>query len=113
MRKSEIKFDIELDEQQIPHKIYWDATDNPNEGLSETKAIAINVWDQYHKGTLTLPLWTKDMEVHEMKRFYIEVIGGAADTIRNATGDDRMAGLIDELCVQLTKNLQEEMKEAK
>jgi gliding motility-associated protein GldC len=110
MRKTEIHFDIELDDKQVPNKIFWDATDNPNEGLSDSKAIAINVWDHYNKGTLSLPLWTKDMEVHEMKRFFIEVIGGAADTLRQATGDDAMANAIDELCVKLTKNLKEEMK---
>jgi gliding motility-associated protein GldC len=113
MKKTEINFQIELDDNAIPNKIFWDATDNPNEGLSDTKAIAINVWDHYHKGTLSLPLWTKDMEVHEMKRFYIEVIGGAADTLRNATGDTQMGDMIDELCVKLTKKLQEEMKAEK
>lgn len=112
MKKSEINFRIELDENSVPEKIFWDATDNPNEGLSDTRAISVNVWDHYHKGTLALPLWTKDMEVHEMKRFFIEVIGSSADTLRNATGDDKMANLIDQLCVTLTKNLQEEMKEA-
>jgi gliding motility-associated protein GldC len=112
MKKSEINFRIELDENSIPDKIFWDATDNPNEGLSDTRAISVNVWDHYHKGTLSLPLWTKDMEVHEMKRFFIEVIGSSADTLRNATGDDAMADSIDELCVKLTKKLQEEMKAA-
>jgi gliding motility-associated protein GldC len=110
MKKSEIHFDITLDENSIPDKIFWDATDNPNDGLNETKAIAINVWDNYHKGTLSLPLWTKDMEVHEMKRFYIEVIGSAGDTLRNATGDNKAADLIEELCIKLTKDLQAEMK---
>ena len=112
MKKSEIHFNIELDDNSIPDKIFWEATDNPNEGLSDTRAISINVWDHYHKGTLSLPLWTKDMEVHEMKRFFIETIGSSAETLRSATGDDKMADLIDELCVVLTKNLQAEMKEA-
>lgn len=110
MKKSEIYFKIELDEQNVPEKIFWEATDNPNEGLGDTKAISINVWDHYHKGTLCLPLWTKEMEVHEMKRFFIEVFGNSADTLRTATGDDKMADLIEQLCVTLTKNLQEEMK---
>ncbi len=112
MLKSEINFTINLDENRIPEKIFWDATDNPNEGLSDTKAICISVWDHYHKGTLSLPLWTKDMEVHEMKRFYIETIGSTADTLRTATGDNKMADLIDNVCVTLTKMLQEEMKAA-
>ena len=75
MKQSEINFQIQLDDQSIPEQISWSATDNPNEGIEETKAIFVAVWDHYHKGLLALPLWTKDMEVFDMKRFYIEVIG--------------------------------------
>lgn len=112
MRKSEINFSVELDDNNIPERIYWDATENPNEGLHDTKAIAIALWDHYHKGTMKIDLWTKDMEVHEMKRFYIEVLAGVADTIANATGDQNMANDIDNLCKGLAKRLDEEMKTA-
>ncbi|MFN8355960.1 MAG: gliding motility protein GldC [Spirosomataceae bacterium] len=112
MRKTEINFTVELDTQNIPDRIYWDATDNPNEGLHDTKAISIALWDHYHKGTMKIDLWTKDMEVLEMKRFYIEVLGGVADTILNSTGDQEMATDIDNLCKVLAKRLDEEMKTA-
>lgn len=110
MKKSEIRFTVELDSQNIPEKIFWDATDNPNEGLDETKAIAIALWDHFHKNTLKIDLWTKDMPVGEMKRFYIETIGGMAETLLTATGDEKMVGEIEELCKKLYKNLEEEMK---
>lgn len=113
MSQKEIKFTIEQDAEKIPEKIYWEATDNPNEGLDETKAIAIGVWDQFHKGTLFIPLWTKEMEVFEMKRFCIEMLGCVADTLRNATGDEIMAAQIDEVGLTLTKRLQKEMQAAK
>lgn len=71
MKHSEINFKIQLDDQNIPENITWSATDNPNEGIEETKAILVATWDPYHKGTLTLPLWTKDMEVLDMKRFLL------------------------------------------
>lgn len=112
MKQSEINFQIQLDDQSIPEQISWSATDNPNEGIEETKAIFVAVWDHYHKGLLALPLWTKDMEVFDMKRFYIEVIGSVADTIGNATGDQKMVGHIENLCKVLSKDLQEEIKEA-
>ena len=41
MKKSEIKFSIELDTKNIPEKIFWEATDNPNGKKEETKAIAL------------------------------------------------------------------------
>lgn len=112
MKNSEINFKVTLDDQSIPEQIQWSATDNPNEGIEETKSIFVGVWDHYHKGTLALPLWTKDMDVLEMKRFYIEVIGSIGNTLVDATGDQKMSTLIDNLCRTLTKNLQEEIKAA-
>jgi gliding motility-associated protein GldC len=108
----EIKFTIEQDDQKIPDKIYWEASDNPNEGLEQTKAIMVGVWDQYNHGTLVLPLWSKDMEVFDMKRFCIEVLGCVADTIEKATGDAEMAKKIDALGMELSRKVMEEMKAA-
>jgi gliding motility-associated protein GldC len=110
MKKSDIHFSIELDEKNIPEQIHWEATDNPNEGITDTKAIFIGVWDHYHKSSLALPLWTKDMEVPEMKRFSIEMMGSLADTIARATGDLEMAQELDNLCIKFTKKLQAELK---
>lgn len=112
MKESEINFRIQLDEQSVPEQISWSATENPNEGIEETKAIFIGVWDHYHKGLLALPLWTKDMDVFEMKRFYIEIIGSVGNTLIEATGDEKMAKNIEGLCKVLTKDLQAEMKAA-
>ena len=114
MKQSEIKFTVELDSQNIPEKIYWEATDNPNEGLEETKAISLALWDHYHKSTMKIDLWAKDMEVGEMKRFYIETIGGMAESLLNATGDKTMYEQIDALCRSLSKKQEEDLrKEAK
>lgn len=113
MKKSEIRFTVELDNQNIPEKIYWEASDNPNEGLDETKAIAIALWDHYHKSTMKIDLWAKDMEVGEMKRFYIETISGLADSLLKATGDKKMAEEIETVCRSLSKHLEEELKKEK
>ena len=112
MRKSEIKFNVELDDKNFPENIYWDATDNPNEGINDTRAIAIAVWDHYHKGTLKIDLWTKQMEVFDMKRFYIEIMRGIADTLVNSTGDQNAAAKVENLCRELSQDLKEEMEKA-
>ena len=39
MKKSEIKISVELDEQNIPEKITWDADEKQGEGPSETKSV--------------------------------------------------------------------------
>jgi len=113
MKNSEINFTIDLDNQSVPEKIHWSATDNPNEGINDTRAIAIAVWDHYHRGTLKIDLWTKDMEVFDMKRFYIEIMSGIADTLLTATNDKVMADAIEGVCETLSRKLDEEMKAAK
>jgi gliding motility-associated protein GldC len=110
VKTSEIKFTITLDDQRLPEKINWEATDNPNEGIEEAKSISIAVWDHFHKGTMKIDLWTKDMPVDEMKRFVIEAIGGLGETLLTATGDKKMAGDIDTLCRDLTRHVEEEMR---
>lgn len=110
MKKSNIQFSIELDQQNVPEKIMWDATEKPDPGLSETKAISIALWDQSQKNTLRIDLWTKDMPVEEMKRFYIDCIGGMAQSVLSATGDEFMANEINTLCERMVKHVQSENK---
>ena len=108
MRKTEISFKIALDEKNIPEKIEWDATDKPDPSSSETKAISVALWDEAQKNTLRIDLWTKDMPVLEMKRFYVDCIGGLAQSVLQATGDERMSGEINALCDRLVEHLREE-----
>ncbi len=112
MKQSEINFKIQLDDNSIPEQISWSATDNPNEGIEETKAILVATWDPYHKGTLALPLWTKDMEVLDMKRFFIEIMGTVGDAALQATGDTEFAFEVEQVCKKLSQNLKKEITAA-
>ncbi len=105
MKKSTINFTVELDQQNIPDKILWEATDKPDPGLSDTKAISIALWDHTQKNTLRIDLWTKDMPVDEMKRFYIDCIGGLAQSALTATGDEFIANEVNALCERLVAHL--------
>ena len=91
MKDSEIKFKVELDKDNIPERIYWDGDQKETPGYSETKSISISLWEAENKNTLRIDLWSKDMPVDEMKRFYIDCIGGISQTILNATGDEYMS----------------------
>lgn len=108
MKKSTIQFDIQLDDKNVPDKILWDANDKPDGGLTETKTISISVWDHLEKNTLRIDLWTKDMPVEDMKRFYIESIGGMAQSVLRATGDEFMAHEMDALCDKLVEYLRKQ-----
>jgi gliding motility-associated protein GldC len=108
MKTSSINFIVHLDSKNVPEKILWEATDKPEPGLSETKAISIALWDQKEKNTLRIDLWAKDMPVDEMKRFYIDCIGGIAQSLLSATGDEVMANETNALCEKLVEHLRKE-----
>jgi gliding motility-associated protein GldC len=110
MKKSKINFTVELDNNNIPDKIYWDATDKPDAELSETKSISIALWDHNQKNTLRIDLWAKDMPVEEMKKFYIDCLGGLAQSMLTSTGDEVMASETRALCQRLVEHIKSENK---
>lgn len=108
MKKSTINFTVHLDANNVPEKILWDATDKPEAGPSETKSISLALWDHHEKNTLRIDLWSKDMPVDEMKRFYIDCIGGLAQSMLSSTGDEVMARETNALCEKLVEHLRKE-----
>ncbi|WP_448530155.1 gliding motility protein GldC [Raineya sp.] len=111
MRKETITLNVILDKNNVCEKIHWDATQKPEPGLEQAKAISLAIWDGWGKGTLKIDLWTKEMEVMEMKRFCIETISGLADTIRIATGDEVMAMEMENICKRMQDRLEAEVKQ--
>lgn len=110
MKNSEINFKVTLDDQNIPEKITWDATDKPEDVDGNTNAIAISVWDNGTRNTLRMDLWSKDMTTLDMKRFCVDSIGGLASTIESATGDQEMSEEMYALCRKLVKHIEKETK---
>jgi len=107
MKVSEIGFRISLDEQQVPEKIEWRADDQQPE-WTETSGINLSLWDPVQFNTPTINLWTKEMTIEEMKRFYVDCLGGMAQSILTATGDELMAQQMNDLCDQLIQHIQSE-----
>jgi gliding motility-associated protein GldC len=105
MKQSTIQFTVHLDDNNVPEKIEWDATEKPESGLSETKAISVNLWDHQQKNTMRIDLWAKDMPVDEMKRFYIDCVGGLSQSVLSSTGDEFIANEMNALCDRLAKHI--------
>ena len=105
--KSEIHFEVELDENDFPKNICWSASnkspDADSEEKEDTKAISIAVWDSKEQNTMRIDLWTKDMPLDEMRGFYINALAGMAEGVRDATGDEEMATAMLELCERFCK----------
>ena len=104
MKKSLISFEIELDENNLPDKIKWTASDSQNK-VNLTKAIAVSLWDSSQNNTLKIDLWTKDMRVDEMDKFIIDTLGGLSQTMLTATGDTFISESIDSLCNKLVEHI--------
>ena len=85
MKQSEIKFTVTLDDNNLPDKIDWNASEANEE--SSCKAMIIALWDAKENNTLRIDLWTKDMMVDEMKQFYHQSLLSMADTFERATGE--------------------------
>ncbi len=96
MRKTTITIDVELDENHIPEKMTWNAQDGGIES-QETKATMISVWDDKAMEALRIDLWTKDMPVDHMKRFFHQIIISLGHTYQRATGEDDVAEWIENM----------------
>ena len=103
--KSDINFVIELDENRVPEKINWTATDG---GISnqEAKSILVSVWDSKLKETLRIDLWTKDMPVDEMKIFFHQTLLAMSDTYLRATQDQKMTDTMKDFCDYFAEKLE-------
>lgn len=109
MKKSTINFEVQLDEQNIPEKITWKASDNPSGELpTDTRSMSLAMWDHEQQNTLRIDLWTKEMSVDEMKRFFVDCIGGLAQSALNSTGDEFMANKMNELCETFVEYLKQQ-----
>jgi gliding motility-associated protein GldC len=91
MKKSEINFTVSLDENHVPEKIQWEASDTNEAEIKEAKAMIVSLWDAKENNTLRIDLWTKDMMLDEMKHFFFQSIVTMSDTYERATDDKEIA----------------------
>ncbi len=94
---SEIKFTIDLDQNKVPEKLMWSAQDGGVDN-EEAKAIMLSIWDSKAQETLRIDLWTKDMPVDEMKRFFHQTLVAMTETFQRATGDEKMGETMKDFC---------------
>jgi len=95
--KQTLKFEIELDDNNLPLNIEMHASDGAaNE--KEIKALMVSAWAAKTKETLRIDLWTKDMPVNEMFIMYHQTMMGMASTLERATGHAKLAGALRDYC---------------
>ena len=95
--KQTLKFEVELDENNLPVNMKMDASDVAG-SEDNIKALMISAWAAKTKETLRIDLWTKDMPVNEMFIMYHQTMMGMANTLEKATGHDKLAGALKDYC---------------
>jgi gliding motility-associated protein GldC len=90
-KNSSITIDVSLDENKVPEAISWEAADTGTKGPQEAKAMLLAFFDKASKDTLKIDLWTKEMQVNEMDRFFYQTLISLAETYKRATSNAALA----------------------
>ena len=97
MKKSTLKFEVDLDENHLPTKIIMNSSDKSEENVM-IKSLMVSAWDSSKQETLKLDLWTKDMMVNEMFIMYHQTLMSMAATLKKSTGHEKLAGALIDYC---------------
>ena len=102
-KKNTLNFTVELDENNLPVHIEWNADEQSSEKI---KALMISVFDANEQVAKRVDLWTKDMYIEEMKLFYFQTLMTLADGFERATGEIETAKSMREFGREFGKKMQ-------
>ncbi len=91
MSSSKIIIHIDLDENLVPAKIEWEASDAGQSHPAESKSVFLALLDKETLDTSTLFLWTKECQVAEMDRSVYYALTSMADGYYKATQHSELA----------------------
>ncbi|MBK7666912.1 MAG: gliding motility protein GldC [Sphingobacteriaceae bacterium] len=103
MKTSEISFKVTVDDNHLPVNIEWEAKDAGER--SNSKSVMIALWDTKENNTMRIDLWTKDMSIDEMKKFYVQNVMTLTDTYIRATNDEATAKEVKALFSEIGKKI--------
>lgn len=105
MKHAEIKLKITLDDKNIPEEILWESSDSTSKEAVPAKAMMIALWDYHMKNTMRIDLWTKEMPVDEMKRFFYETLMTMGDSFLKATGEKLIIEDLRDYCAHFAEKM--------
>ena len=104
-KKSEIRFEISLNDDKVPEHIQWMATDSQNKEMRQAESMMIYLWDPKESNTLSINLWTPAMKVDEMHVHFYQTLMTMADTFEKATGNKFAVNDMRQFCESLDKKV--------
>ncbi len=106
MKTAEINIKVVLDNDKLPDSITWKSTDGENKEEVACKTMMLAMWDHQYKNTLRLDLWTKDMPVDELKRFFYETLMTMGDSFLKATGETNIVEDLRDYCAHFAEKME-------
>jgi gliding motility-associated protein GldC len=95
-RTAEIKVTVDLDGDNLPIGIEWQATDADSDGPESCQSVMLSLWDSEKKTTAAIDLWTKDTTIDDMNLHFFQVFHKMADTYLRATKNTELSNRIHE-----------------
>jgi len=105
--RKQITITVELDENKLPERIYWQADDAGMNEPRDTKSMMLSFWDRDEDNTLRFDLHTKDLYVDEMKNHFLQTLVSMAETYRRATGHNFVMDEMKAFTTQLSGKIQD------
>lgn len=90
-RTAEIRVIVDLDDDDLPTRIEWQATEAKSDEPVPCQSIMFSAWDSKKKTSAAIDLWTKDTTVDDMNMHFYQVFHKMADTYLRATRNEEVA----------------------
>ncbi|MEM8583578.1 MAG: gliding motility protein GldC [Bacteroidota bacterium] len=87
-QRSEIRVGIGLDEEKMPVQLDYAGQ---GESPRDCKAALLSFFARDTKETMKIDLWTKDMQIVEMDRFFYQTLRSMTETYFKATQNKDLA----------------------
>ena len=97
-RSTEIKFNVSLDDKNLPESINWTAEDGNQLSTRPCKSMMVSVWDPEQKNTMRIDLWTKDMSIDEMHTHFLQTMMTMSESYQRATGNPFILESMEAFC---------------
>ena len=95
-RTAEIKLTVDLDRDNVPTAIAWEASEAQSDGPTVCQSMMLSLWDSEHRTMAAIDLWAKDTTVDDMNLFFYQAFHQMAETYQRATQNRDLAKLIHE-----------------
>lgn len=105
MNDSKINIHVKTDDNKVPENINWSATDGGVDH-QDAKAMLLAMWDEKDQNTLRIDLWTKEMQIDEMKQFFHQTLVTMADTFERATGESNICEDLRDYCHHFAEKME-------